>query len=290
MITDKWKEKYDLCVEWKSNNPNTLLNINLVYKGIKIGTWYYRQKNIYFYGDALENGCLEHNGTIMNKEKQLLMSELIDETDITYNDWEYNFSLILKWYEENPNKRLRTDTFYFGVNIGKWYSLHKTIIKNGIKKKDNSICYKTFILSHDKVKKIKNLMSKLEKNTAWNDKFILCKEYMLLHDTKNINAGIIYKDVSIGSWFNFQKAIYNNGMLGKDNIIRYGNHRLTLEQVEKLESLDIKWFKQGKRILEKEITKDNQFQIKREILKRFKEYLKDCKTTEEVNFDINFKR
>ena len=290
MLNKTWKEKYDLCVEWKKNNPNTLLNINLVYKGIKIGAWYYRQKRVYFNGNALKDGSLEYDGIIMDEEKQVLISELIDETDKTYNDWEYNYFLALKWYSENPNKKLYVDVCYFGVCIGKWYSLYKTVLKHGIVQKDNSIKYKTINISYDNIIKFRKLMKKIEKNTDWDYKLLLCKEYMELNSTKNIDVKEVYKGVSIGRWLEFQKSIYRNGILGDDNTIRYRNHKLSLEQVEKLESLGINWFIWGKSLLNKEITKDNQFQIKREILKRFKEYLKDCKTTEEVNFDINFKR
>ena len=201
------------------------------------------------------------------------MNKNIDIKNGTDALWEYYYNLAKDYHEyygnlEIPQSFKTTNGYEYdelGVSLGYWINIQKNIY-NG-KLNNRILKYRANLL-----KKIGMNFEKT-RETEWLKNYNLAKIYYDHYGNSKISRnfktrnGYKYDEsgVSLGLWLNNQRTAYN----GK------GTSRLTEEQIELLEEIEINWFNENtdQKLQNEIIDKKNKIKKQIEILNRVRSYL-----------------
>ena len=146
----------------------------------------------------------------------------LDEIGMEWSDkyerlWEKGYREAERYYAANGDLKVPTgyvtDT---GYKLGNWISDQRENKK----------------LNAERRARLDALGMVWEKPDAWERKFELAKEYFLRNGNLNVPANYIAQGVWLNKWVNEQKQIYLGNRKGKV---------LTSEQIERLESVGMRW-------------------------------------------------
>lgn len=177
--------------------------------------------------------------------------------------WDYYFDLFKEYLDKHNNQYPEEHEVYRGVVLRYWIKQQRKIYNRGKIFEDGSRIYidvyKEKILTKEQIDKLNEIdFSWTKHEEIWNKKFNLTLEY--LNSGKKLQSRTVYKGVNIGTWFNTQKTIHNNGKKINGEIV-YNNLKLTKEHLEKIQLLNPVWYQ-----------KEETFKIN---LKELKKYLKE---------------
>ena len=176
--------------------------------GVRLGNWIQKLRRI-------KKGAGEGRLT----EEQI---KRLDEIGMEWSDkyerlWEKGYREAERYYAANGDLKVPTgyvtDT---GYKLGNWISDQRENKK----------------LNAERRARLDALGMVWEKPDAWERKFELAKEYFLRNGNLNVPANYIAQGVWLNKWVNEQKQIYLGNRKGKV---------LTSEQIERLESVGMRW-------------------------------------------------
>ena len=176
--------------------------------GVRLGNWIQKLRRI-------KKGAGEGRLT----EEQI---KRLDEIGMEWSDkyerlWEKGYREAERYYAANGDLKVPTgyvtDT---GYKLGGWISDQRENKKLNAKRRA----------------RLDALGMVWEKPDAWERKFELAKEYFLRNGNLNVPANYIEQGVWLNKWVNEQKQIYLGNRKGKV---------LTSEQIERLESVGMRW-------------------------------------------------
>lgn len=117
-----------------------------------------------------------------------------------------------------------------GLRIGRWF-------------RNQRDSYKAGTLSIERKEKLIALGMVLEKEDPWEHKFKLLRAYYEEHGDLKIKSNYVVDGVWLGKWLDEHVARLNGKVTSRSRTIKV----LTLEQVEKLESVGLGESKENKR-------------------------------------------
>ena len=184
-------------------------------EGIRLGTWvdrmriYYRDKNPALTADEIAR--LDSIGMIWENRFD--------------RKWNKNFDELVRYKEKHGNVKVSaTYISESGVRLGYWLS-------EQIKR-----CGKN--LPKDREQRLRDIGVDFYKPDAWEEKFLLAKEYYDSHDGRTPPSDYKANGMCIGEWYNRQRNIGEGKIKGE----------LTDEQRKKLESIGLLFGKRQKDI------------------------------------------
>lgn len=287
----KYDEKFDLkisiLIEFLTIN-NRYPRTKEIYKGIRIKSFVNLLRNMDKYGKRLEDGSIVYKDDILtkvqidklnkvnfiwdeekvikpikNENKDEIVKDIIKEINIKKEKeekiWDDTFELLNIYLEENEMVPPKSDLYYKGVYLGKWYENIKTIFINGKHMADGSIKYKNEVLTKKQVEKVKTIKNTFnysldKRGYKWNFYFDLLCEY--IEDFEEFPKGYdYYRGYFLATWCNEQRTIFNNGIRKEDGTITYQNQKLTPSEINKLNSINFDWIIDNRRYLTKKINK-----------------------------------
>ena len=204
--TFNWDESYNILkefVEEKKVLPKCIEE----YKGIKIGSWCFIQRNNY-------------NNEKLNDDKIQKLEAL---GDVWYwsekrTCWDVSFN-ILKEYMTKKRKIPKYIVEYKGIKIGIWCAVQRRT-------------YNEKKLNDDKIQKLEALgdawywtEKKTSKPLTWDESYNILKEFV---ETNPLPSKEEYKEIKIWGWCCTQRLNYNNKILND-------------ERKQKLEALGDAW-------------------------------------------------
>ena len=205
-----WEENYALLEDFVKEN-NKLPVIKDTYKGIKLGTWCFTQRQNYN-NDKLSDERIERLEEIASWQ----WGKKKEKKDPT---WEENYALLLDFMEEHDESSVGLDT-YNGVKLGIWCETQR---QN----------YKKDKLSDERIERLNEIAGwrwgkkKEKKDPTWEENYALLIDFVGEHDRLPV-ATDAYKGIQLGSWCVTQRQNYK-----KD--------KLSDERKDKLETIPL-WF------------------------------------------------
>ena len=196
MVNKKWHEMYSLSKQYRYDNGNLLIPSNYITEdNIQLGSWISKQRALYKQGKLSEEkvGLLEDIGMVW------------DPFDV---QWNKNFELAKKYYEENGNL-LVPQSFVTaeGKNLGRWIRTQRKRYKE---KKIPSA-------EIERLEKIGMVWNQLD--LQWQEYYDLALKYYKTNGNLLVPLRYIAQDKKkLGSWISSQRINYKSNKLSKERI------------------------------------------------------------------------
>lgn len=204
-----WQRAYLAAVEYKKKNGNLDIPVNYVTQdGCRLGRWIRRQK------EMLET-------VPDNKKKQLL--DLGLKVDLIA-PWDKKFELVKTYYLEFGNLNIPNNYVVEGVWIARWLS-EQVARLNGKSRSGKT-------LTSDQIEKLISIgiQANVSKNDiAWNEQYEEARDFFEKNGNLDIPNNYIAKNgKNLYLWVRRQRTAYKE-------------KKLSIEQIEKLEKIQMSW-------------------------------------------------
>ena len=222
-VVKTWDESYELANKYYEVHKD--LQINYKFKtidgytynerGYSLGGWLVNQRRLYRLGRLSKDKItkLENIGIVWNVIKS----------------FEESFKLVLEYYKEYGNINLPNDYYLEdGYNLGGFIYSQKQLKKQGK-------------LSDDRIKLFDDLgidwtIKEVKKNPSWDEMFKLASNYYNTYKNLDIKRNFCTLD-----GITLNEEGYNLGRWISRQRVSYKNNKLSKKQIEKLESIGMKW-------------------------------------------------
>lgn len=222
-VVKTWDESYELANKYYEVHKD--LKINYKFKtidgytynehGYSLGGWLVNQRRLYRLGRLSKDKItkLENIGIVWNVIKS----------------FEESFKLVLEYYKEYGNINLPNDYYLEdGYNLGGFIYSQKQLKKQGK-------------LSDDRIKLFDDLgidwtIKEVKKNPSWDEMFKLASNYYNTYKNLDIKRNFCTLD-----GITLSEEGYNLGRWISRQRVSYKNNKLSKKQIEKLESIGMKW-------------------------------------------------
>ena len=222
-VVKTWDESYELANKYYEVHKD--LQINYKFKtidgytynehGYGLGGWLVNQRRLYRLGRLSKDKItkLENIGIVWNVIKS----------------FEESFKLVLEYYKEHGNINLPNDYYLEdGYNLGGFIYSQKQLKKQGK-------------LSEDRIKLFDDLdidwtIKEVKKNPSWDEMFKLASNYYNTYKNLDIKRNFCTLD-----GITLNEEGYNLGRWISRQRVSYKNNKLSKKQIEKLESIGMKW-------------------------------------------------
>ena len=191
--------------------------------GLKLGIWLSSQKQRC--KDAKRRELLNNLGMKWNNHDE---------------NWNTYYCVLKEYYEKYGNvdvpERYETKD---GIKLGIWLATQRQAYKGKGKSK----------ITEDQIQLLNDLGIKWEvQKEKWNEFYSALKKYYEEHGNINVPRNYItQKGIKLGTWLNTQRRAYN----GKSKC------KITEDQIQLLNGLNIEWNSRDTRLLKMEIVKEN---------------------------------
>ena len=222
-VVKTWDESYELANKYYEVHKD--LQINYKFKtidgytynehGYSLGGWLVNQRRLYRLGRLSKDKItkLENIGIVWNVIKS----------------FEESFKLVLEYYKEHGNINLPNDYYLEdGYNLGGFIYSQKQLKKQGK-------------LSEDRINLFDDLdidwtIKEVKKNPSWDEMFKLASNYYNTYKNLDIKRNFCTLD-----GITLNEEGYNLGRWISRQRVSYKNNKLSKKQIEKLESIGMKW-------------------------------------------------
>ena len=234
-----WEIKFELCMEFELQHPNTIISSKEEYAQIKIGNWLSNQKTIW---------SRQKNGESV-RDRKLLSSDQLEKLFKLYSwnnwiskldprkrigDWTGKYSACIEYETIHPNIMIHQDDKFNGINIGDWLAGVKAIYSKQVigEKYGNrtSLSEEQIILLNQlhtwrEWLKLRQLTPLKSKNISdWKNYFDTCIDYENQYPNMMIRQKETHNGIKIGSWLSRSKEAYSKQIKGEKS------HRTPLSQ------------------------------------------------------------
>lgn len=166
-IDFSWNEKYELLKEY-INKYRVYPKAMTIYKGINIGKWVSRQRNIYNNGIKEEDRSVRYQTQILTRRQIDMLNEIAfiwkapkkhklsskEKSDIKWNKkYELLKEYLVKYNGYYPKKHF----YYKDEDIFIWIQIQRMIYNQGEKFDDGSIKFKQYTLTKEKIDKLNEI-------------------------------------------------------------------------------------------------------------------------------------
>ena len=220
--------------------------------GAKLGEWIQDQREKY------KNGRL-------SKERYNKLIKIGMRFEATYHEdlWNKMYNFAKKYYEHHGNLEIifhfkTKDGFTYdddGITLGRWISTQRIYYQKNKLSKDKQ----------EKLEKIGMIFETLLEKKGWYTWYQYACKYYEHHGNSDIiqnfktKDGINYDEngINLGMWISTQRTSFRNG-------------NLSLDRIEKLEKINIRWFSiiSNNKLIREEITESNLLRKKKELQNR----------------------
>ena len=207
-----WNEKYELLKKYKEEFGNVSVPYDYEVDGIKLGVWLREQKRAY-----------KGLGTCKINEKQInKLTNLGINFDNYEESWNRKYELLKKYYNEHGNVDVPLKYVVGEVNLGKWLVTQRMAYKRLDAHK----------ITKERIAMLNELGIKWDViNESWDKKYELLKKYKEKFGNVDVPATYELDGIKLGYWLNTQRRAYKG----------FDAHKITKEQIAKLNELGIKW-------------------------------------------------
>ena len=193
-----WDEMFNLLVEHLNEHNKYPSSRDKDPKIKKLARWVDTQRVRY------------KKGTLPKKRIEKLKSINFVFQKIEIKSWDEMFDLLVKYLNEHNNEypsQRDKDPEIRKLSI--WVSYQR-------------MCYKKGTLPKDKIKKLKSINFKFEKNKSWDEMFNLLVEYMNEHNNKCPSRTDTDPEIKkLARWIDTQRVSYKKGILSEDKVKRW---------------------------------------------------------------------
>ncbi|MBE6160594.1 MAG: hypothetical protein E7158_00020 [Firmicutes bacterium] len=236
---ETWYNKLWLTLEWQVQNPDKSLSSDVVYKDVKIGSFYKLVRNIYFNGSKKSDGKIYYYGNVLTSEQQ----KMLEESKIFEHSKNVKFE---KEYKSLLEYALNNKTLH-GYESS-WLKKIRKIYNNGNLMDNGSIVLdeKNMLLKYQ-VEKLEKLNCYLDdfytfNDSTWDRNFNILFKYLDIYGSFP-TGHMKYEGVDIVYWSYLQRTIYFNGIEDEyGNIVLKTSGRertLTKRQILKLKGIGL---------------------------------------------------
>jgi hypothetical protein len=204
-----WERNYNAAKRYYAANGN--LDVPLDYvsdDGIKLGIWLNNLRSTYK-GNA--------NYRLTAEQINSLNAIGMQWTSKFERAWEQGFAEAKKYYESHGN--LQVSAVYVAPNgflLGKWIDRQRANEK----------------LSKERYDRLNAIGMVWQKPNSWETRFSLAEQYYREHGNLKVPQKYIVDGIWLNKWLNEQKQIYHG---------KRGSKRLSLDQIQRLESIGMVW-------------------------------------------------
>jgi hypothetical protein len=204
-----WERNYNAAKRYYAANGN--LDVPLDYvsdDGIKLGIWLNNLRSTYK-GNA--------NYRLTAEQINSLNAIGMQWNSKFERAWEQGFTEAKKYYESYGN--LQVAAAYIAPNgfmLGKWIERQRANDK----------------LSKERYERLNTIGMVWQKPNSWETRFSLAEQYYREHGNLKVPQKYIVDGIWLNKWLNEQKQIYNG---------KRGTKRLSLDQIQRLESIGMVW-------------------------------------------------
>ena len=210
-------------------------NIDVPYKyetekGLKLSSWLNHQRQAY-------KG--KGKNKITDGQIQLL-NDLGMKWEVQKENWNKYYSALKKYYEEhgNINLPIKYETAE-GLKLGQWLNTQRSAYKEKVANK----------ITEEQIQLLNDLGMKWEvQKETWDEKKYALEEYYKKYGNINVPRNYVTQEgIKLGLWLNTQRLSYRN----------MGSCKITQNQIQLLNDLNIEWNPCDARLLKMEIVKEN---------------------------------
>ena len=227
---DPWENKFELCMEFELQWPNTTIPSKEEHKQIKIGEWLQTQRSKYLRqitGEAIR-GYKPLSSDQIEKLSQLYswnkwFSEL--DSGKRKGNWIGKYNACLAYETTYPDTIIHQKDICDGVNIGGWLSRVKVVYS---KQLTGEKCVNRKLLSQEQVVLLEQLYSwrewlkslqliplKNKDRLDWKKYLDTCIDFENQNSDTMIRNNEIHNDIKIGNWLSHAKATYSAQINGQ---------------------------------------------------------------------------
>ena len=245
---DPWMQKYEKLKKYQKEFGN--IDVPCFYEKdqVKLGLWLNNQRQAY-----------KGNTTRKITEEQIqLLNKLGIKWQINEKKWDDYYQLLKEYQQLYGNIEV---PYYYEKNqmkLGKWLNRQRYYKNKGM----NSITQKQISLLNE-------LGIKWQINEkTWEDYYNELKEYKEKHGNTNISTydkNYKKEERKLGIWLQHQKQAYAG----------HGTLKITQNQIQLLNQLEIDWNIPNTRFLKKEITEQNKERYNQILLERINHVMDD---------------
>ena len=221
-------------------------NIDVPYKyeteeGLRLGFWLNKQRL-----------------TCKDVEREKLLNKLGMTWDISMKTWDNYYYALEEYYKKYGNIDVpRGYITQEGVKLGSW--LHNQ--RNAYKEKDNHR------ITKDQIQLLNDLGMKWEvKKEIWDERYYALEEYYKEYGNIDVPRNYITQEgIKLGLWLDIQRSSYKEK----------GTNKITQDQIQLLNDLNIEWSIRDTRLLKLKIKKENRDKYYRVLENRLSHVLTD---------------
>ena len=208
----RWFDNYAVLEKYYKKHNNILVPFEYRDGEYRLGEWLHRQMSNKDHLDIEQIELLEKLGIVWERN---------------HSKWDDMFELAKRYYEEHGDLMINTHSRYGGKFLGRWINKQRVDYQNLGNEKANAN------FSLDRIKKLETIgMVWNVSDYLWEKNYGLLKEYCDKTKKTTIPSSLEYKGVKLGSWLSMQRG----------RVLGWAKRRdLTDEQIERLNSLGIKW-------------------------------------------------
>lgn len=249
----QWNKMYQLAKVYYESNHNLDIPIEFTIKDnkentiIPLGRWISTQRSNYKIGKMSIDRIDKLDSIGMIWDRKTVRDSFRRYED--YNDWDKIYELAKVYYINNGNLDDSEKIIIDGFRLDYWIQNQRHDYKKGVLsldkieklesigmiwKKDRKRRSKCYLQEIDMNDDTKSNNGNISKDEAWNIMYELAKAYYNYHGDLDISRkfeveGYKGNDITrLGNWINNQKTKYRTG-------------RLSMDKIEKLESIGMVW-------------------------------------------------
>lgn len=209
---NKWYSNYELLKEYYNKNGNILVPFDYEQNGFRLGEWLKRQMG---------------NHDKLSEEQVQLLEKLGIVWERNSSKWDYMYSIAEKYYHEYGDLMVNTHSMYLNEKLGYWINHQRDDYQKQNTKQAN------INFTKDRIKKLESIGMIWDVSSyLWISNYSILKDYYEENGNIDIPSSFEYKGVKIGKWLQNQKSSFRGYK---------GRKKLTNEQIDKLNDLNIKW-------------------------------------------------
>ena len=201
--TKQWNKYYELVKEYYIENNSLDILYNYKKEDINLGKWLIYQRQLY-------------KNKLLSKE-QINKLEKIGISWIPKDDtWNYNYELAKQYYKKFGDCNIPNTYKVNNTNLGNWLSTQRKKYKNNT-------------LTQEQIDKLESINISWEPfKDIWEHNYTLAKKYYSIHKNLIVSEEYIIDNLNLSQWLTAQRKAYKN-------------NKLTQEQINKLEAINICW-------------------------------------------------
>lgn len=202
-ICGNWDLNYAIASQYYSEHGNLEVTTDCLINNLNLRRWLIKQRGLYSKG-------------ALSQERIQKLEKIGMQWDPYVDRWEKGYALASDYYAQFGNLKVPSDYCIDDFKLGSWILRQRN-------------AYSVNRISDERISRLEQIgMIWNTVNNAWEVGYMYALRYYLSHNNLLVHADYVDNDYNLGTWIRSQRRAYRA-------------NRLSNEQVQKLESIEMIW-------------------------------------------------